>query len=188
MGRSVNLTSISVLVTGSSSAILNRGFIEFCITGTDNLPRTLLMYLANTPSSLPNYFPTVLCNSCQFNKTIVNHNLLYASFDKTAKDEPRRLGSKDYDDMIQSGAAFASQFRTNDAVLDRIDKEILGRSPGIGKVVPGGWCLGEARNDTCSIWGDADVLRPGQGAKRLEKRMVELLSDGKFQAHQCIVE
>lgn len=173
--------------TGSSSAILNRGFIEFCIVGTDNLPRTVLMYLSNTPSSLHNYFPTILCNSRQFNKTIVNHNLLYASFDKpAAKEEPRRLGSKDFDDMIKSGAAFASQFLSNDAVLDRIDQEVLGRSPS--KVVPGGWCLGEAGNDTCSIWGDADVLRPGRGARRLEKRVIELLSDEKFQAHQCIVE
>lgn len=174
------------LFTGSSSAILNRAFIEFCIVGTDNLPRTLLMYLANTPSSLPNYFPTILCNSRQFNKTIVNHNLQYASFDKPAKEEPRRLGSKDFDDMIQSGAAFATQFRLNDVALDRIDQEILGRSPG--KILPGGWCLGEAGNDTCSVWGDADVLRPGPGAKRLEKRIAELLSDGTFQAHQCIVE
>lgn len=173
--------------TGSSSAILNRAFIEFCILGTDNLPRTLMMYLANTPSSFPNYFPTVLCNSRHFNKTIVNHNLQYASFEKASNvEEPRRLSSSDFDDMFQSGAAFATQFQVNDAVLDRIDQELLGRRSG--KIVPGGWCLGEAGNDTCSVWGDADVLRPGGGAKRLEKRIVELLSNGTLQAHQCLIE
>lgn len=96
------------------------------------------------------------------------------------------LNSSEFDAMIQSGAAFASRFQIKDRVLDRIDKEILGRIRG--EVVPGGWCLGEAGNGTCSVWGDADVLRPGPGARRLEKRIVKLLSKGAFRSRQCIFE
>lgn len=172
------------LFTGSPSAILSRKFMEFCILGTENLPRTLLMYLSNTVSSQPVYFPTVLCNSQQLNRTIINHSLQYSSFE--SKKEPRSLSSDDYNDLIQSGAAFASPFTRDDQVLDRIDREVLSR--GREEPVPGGWCLGQSRNDTCIIWGDADVLRPGAGAVRLEKRIVELLSNGTFQSHQCVIE
>uniref|UniRef100_A0A5B7C349 Putative xylosyltransferase 1 n=1 Tax=Davidia involucrata TaxID=16924 RepID=A0A5B7C349_DAVIN len=171
------------IFTGPSSAILSRKFIEFCILGTDNLPRTLLMYLANVPSSLSVYFPTILCNSQQFNRTTVNHGLQYTSFD--TKQEPRPLNSNDFNDLIQSGAAFASPFLPDDPVLDRIDQEILGHSPG--KPLPGGWCLGEPENDTCAVWGDADILRPGPGARRLEKCIVELLSNGTFWSRQCVI-
>lgn len=175
------LPNAYLLYTGSSSAILSRNFIEYCILGSDNLPRTVLMYLSNTPSSLPNYFPTILCNSQQFNRTTVNHNLQYASV------EARPLTTNDFDDMIQSGSAFGAHFAIGDPVLDRIDQEVLRRIPG--KAVPGGWCLGDQSvNDTCSVWGDADVLRPGFGAKRLERRIVELLSNGTFRSHQCVVE
>ncbi|KAH7521879.1 hypothetical protein FEM48_Zijuj07G0078800 [Ziziphus jujuba var. spinosa] len=174
------------LFTGSSFSILSRNFVEFCILGTDNLPRILMMYFSNTPSSLSNYFPTILCNSRQFNRTIINHNLRYAEFASPSNEEPRPLGSKDFDAIIQSGAAFASRFQSNDPLLDRIDKEILSRTHG--NVVPGGWCLGEPGNDTCSVWGDADVLRPGPGARRLEKFIVGLLSNGTFQSNRCIFE
>ncbi|PON40391.1 Glycosyl transferase [Parasponia andersonii] len=174
------------IFTGSSFAILSRDFVEFCILGTDNLPRTLLMYFSNTPSALSNYFPTILCNSHQFKRTIINHSLRYANFDKPSKEEPRRVISDDFDAMIQSGAAFAAKFPLNDPLLDRIDTEILSR--GWGDVVPGGWCLGEYRNNTCSVWGDADVLRPGTGAKRLEKLIVELLSNSSSASNRCMFE
>lgn len=173
------------LFSGSTVFILSRNFVEFCILGTDNLPRTLLMYLSNAPSSLPNYFPTILCNSHQFNKTVINDNLLYVACDKPSKQNCT-LNSTEFDDMIQSGATFASQFRFDDPMLDRIDREILNRSPG--NVVPGGWCLGEPGNNTCSVWGDADILRPGPGSRRLENRLIEMLSDGNFRSQQCILE
>ncbi|KAF5736674.1 glycosyltransferase family 14 family protein [Tripterygium wilfordii] len=174
------------LFSGSSHAILSRNFVEFCIIGTDNLPRTLLMYLSNMPSSLPNYFPTILCNSRQFNRTVVNDNLLYVARDEPFRKEFRPLNSTEFDVMIQSAAAFARGFHFDDPVLDRIDQEILGRSPG--QVVPGGWCLGESEDNICAVWGDADVLRPGPGASRLEKRIVRLLTNGEFRSHQCVVE
>ncbi|KAH7573104.1 hypothetical protein JRO89_XS03G0069800 [Xanthoceras sorbifolium] len=170
----------------STFFILSRNFIEFCILGVDNLPRTLMMYFSNTLSSLSNYFPTILCNSRQFNKTVVNHNLQYVAFDKPSKENRFPLNSTEFHVMIRSGAAFATQFQFDDPVLDRIDREILNRSPG--EVVPGGWCLGDPRNSTCSVWGNADFLRPGSGSSRLEKHLVDLLSSGKFRTGQCIVE
>lgn len=171
------------LFTGSPTSILSRKFVEYCILGTENLPRTLLMYLSNSLSSESVYFPTVLCNSPQLNRTVVNHNLQYSAYE--TKHEPRLLHSDDFNDLINSGSAFASPFLPDDPVLDRIDKELLNR--GQGKPVAGGWCLGgESNDEPCSVWGDADVLKPGPGAKRLEQRMVELLSNETFISHQCI--
>ncbi|XP_021762631.1 beta-glucuronosyltransferase GlcAT14A-like [Chenopodium quinoa] len=169
------------LFSGSPTSVLNRKFVEFCVLGSDNLPRTLLMYLANSPSSLLSYVPTVVCNSPEFKESAVNHNLQYAS----SNDSPRHLNGSDLKDMLQSGSAFATQFRPNDPILDRIDREILGRRRG--SVVPGGWCVGE-RNNTCGEWGDADILRPGPGAKRFERRVTELLKNGTFRTQQCLIE
>ncbi|XP_043706018.1 beta-glucuronosyltransferase GlcAT14A [Telopea speciosissima] len=174
------------LFTGLSSAVLSRKFVEFCVFGSDNLPRILLMYFSNMPSSQTNYFQTALCNSREFNKTVVNHNLQYLSWDDPPKQKPRTLGSSDFDDMIKSGAAFGTPFPLDDPVLDRIDKEVLNR--GTGRIVPGGWCLGEADDDPCSVWGDGNALWPGKGSRRLEKRLVELLSKEVFHSHQCIIE
>jgi len=159
--------------------------MEFCILGEDNLPRILLMYFANTPSSLSNYFPTVLCNSRQFNRTVINQNLLYGVQD-SHRNDLRPLNSTDLDDMIGSGAIFAEKFEKDDPVLDLIDQNLLGRTPR--SVVPGGWCLGEAGNNTCLTWGDAKILRPGTGSQRLEKAIVEVLANGIFRSHQCIYE
>ncbi|XP_076891855.1 beta-glucuronosyltransferase GlcAT14A-like [Bidens hawaiensis] len=172
------------LFTGAPTSILTRKFVEYCILGTENLPRTLLMYLSNSLSSQSIYFPTVLCNSPQLNKTVVNHNLLYAAYD--TKREPRPLGSNDFDDLVNSGSAFGSMFIRDDPVLDQIDQKLLNR--GQGQPVPGGWCLGGSGDEACNIWGDADVLKPGPGTKRLEQRMVELLSNETFSSSQCIVE
>lgn len=172
------------LFTGSPSAILSRKFIEFCILGTENLPRTLLMYLSNTASSQSFYFHTVLCNSRQFNRTIINNSLHYTTFN--VKQEMRALTSNDFNDLIESGAAFGSSFLPNDPVLDRIDQEILSRIHG--KPVPGGWCLGDSENDSCAVWGNADVLRPGGGARRLEQHIVKLLSNRTLLSHQCLFE
>ncbi|XP_047946503.1 beta-glucuronosyltransferase GlcAT14B [Salvia hispanica] len=169
------------LFTGSSMALLSRNFVEFFILGTDNLPRTLLMYLSNTPKPTSVYFPTLLCNSRQFKRTTINHSLLFSSLD--SRQRIRQLNSSDFQELVQSGAAFASAFPQNDPILDRIDLELLQRSPN--KPVPGGWCLGDSGEHKCSVWGDSDVLRPGSGARRLEKQLVRLLSK---EPTQCLDE
>lgn len=172
------------LNAGSSSIILSQKFIEFCILGVDNLPRTLLMYLANTPLASSVYFPTVLCNSREFSRTTINHSLHYVSLNW--RKEPNLLNSSYFVDLVQSGAAFASRFLPNDPVLDRIDNEILKREPG--KPVPGGWCLGDTEDNRCDVWGDASVLRPSSGSKRLEKTFLDLLSEGRLRSQQCVSE
>ncbi|KAI3918641.1 hypothetical protein MKX01_041961 [Papaver californicum] len=107
------------LFTGSASTILSRKLVEHCIVGSENLPRTVLMYLSNTPSSQANYFQTVVCNSREFSKTIL-------------------------DEMIDSGAVFGTGFILDESVLDHIDQEVLKRRPG--RILPGGWCLGDYHN------------------------------------------
>lgn len=141
------------------------------------------MYLANTPSADSVYFPTILCNSKQFSKTTVNHSLRYVSLNW--RKQPNLLNSSYFDDMVKSGAAFASPFHPNDPVLDRIDHEILHRDPG--KPVPGGWCLGETRDDICDVWGDAAVLRPSPESRRLEKLFLKLLSRETL-SQQCVFD
>ncbi|KAJ8540422.1 hypothetical protein K7X08_030341 [Anisodus acutangulus] len=172
------------LFTGSSSAILSRKFTEFCILGSDNLPRTLLMYLSNSPASESVYFPTILCNSRKFNGTTINHNMQYASFN--SRSQARRLNSSDFNDLLMSGAAFASPFKADDPVLDKIDHELLHHKRD--EPVPGGWCLGDTETNKCTVWGDAEVVRPGPGAKRLEKHFLELFSSGSFLSDQCQYE
>ncbi|KAI4382911.1 hypothetical protein MLD38_008808 [Melastoma candidum] len=165
----------------SNFNILSRSYVEFLILGTDNLPRTILLYMANTPL-FPCYFMTVLCNSQQFNKTVINHNSVYTQCPSNLKST--HLSSSDSDDMTRRGAAFASPFSTCESIFDRIDSEIVGRMAG--QVSPGGWCLGGSGNDNCSIWGDADILRPGPGTRKLEKLLANLLSNSPSLSQQCI--
>eukprot|EP01018_Ginkgo_biloba_P010577 Gb_16106 [translate_table: standard] len=173
------------LFTGSAWMALSRTFTEFCIWGWDNLPRTVLMYYANFISSPEGYFHTVICNAQEFRNTTVNHDLHYISWDTPPKQHPHSLGLNDSQKMINSNAPFARKFDREDPVLDKIDKELLGRSKG--SFSPGGWCIGNKDDgiDPCSVMGDKTVLKPGPGAKRLEHLMVNLLSKKNFRDRQC---
>jgi len=143
------------------------------------------MYYANTAASHTAYFQTLLCNSPEFNRTIVNDHLHHVKWDAPPKREPRTLNLQDFNNMTQSGSAFATGFsRESTAVLDHIDREILNRGPDT--IVPGGWCLGEGSGDRCTTWGAEDVLRPGPRATRLAKAIVQMLADGSYRSNQCI--
>lgn len=85
-----------------------------------------------------------------------------------------------------SGAVFAAPFEANNPILDQIDHELLHHKHD--EPVPGGWCLGENETDKCTVWGDAEVLRPGPGAQRLEKRFVQIFSNDTFRSSRCIYE
>ncbi|KAG8096549.1 hypothetical protein GUJ93_ZPchr0013g35653 [Zizania palustris] len=61
-----SMPSAFKIFVGSSWVVLSRSFLEFCLLGWDNLPRTLLMYFANFLSSSESYFHTVICNSKQW--------------------------------------------------------------------------------------------------------------------------
>ncbi|CAI9089506.1 OLC1v1024093C1 [Oldenlandia corymbosa var. corymbosa] len=164
------------LFTGSAWVILTRSFVEYCIWGWDNSPRSILMYYANFVSSPEGYFHTVICNSEDFRATAINHDLHYIAWDTPPKQHPISLTLKDFGNMVNSTAPFARKFRKNDPVLDKIDKELLGRS---NRFAPGAWCIGssEGELDPCASRGDDSVLRPGPGAKRLQELMRNLLSE-----------
>ncbi|XP_051126341.1 beta-glucuronosyltransferase GlcAT14B-like [Andrographis paniculata] len=167
-----NLPTAFKLFTGSAWTVLSRAFVDFCIWGTDNLPRTLLMYYTNFVSSPEFYFQTVICNSPRFISTVVNHDMHFISWDDPPQQHPRTLTLNDTGDMLESGAPFARKFKMNSAVLRKIDVEVLWRKNE--SFVPGGWCKGKPK---CSKVGNPTKLRPGPGAERLKKLINKLMSD-----------
>ncbi|XP_043699108.1 beta-glucuronosyltransferase GlcAT14A-like [Telopea speciosissima] len=171
--------------TGSPWVILSRAFLEFCVLGWDNLPRTLLMYFNNVILSQEGYFHSVVCNSPEFQNTTVNTDLRYMIWDNPPKMEPRYLNVTDYDPMVQSGAAFARQFHKNDRVLDMVDDRILMR--GSNRAAAGAWCTGKRRwwMDPCSKWGDVNVVKPGPQAERFREVMTGLIDDWSSQSSSC---
>lgn len=90
---------------------------------------------------------------------------------------------KDFDKMVESKAPFARKFAKNDPVLDKIDKELLGRT---SRFAPGAWCVGSSENgaDPCSVRGNDSVFSPGPGADRLQELFQTLLSED-FRKQQC---
>ncbi|KAJ4805570.1 hypothetical protein LUZ62_018136 [Rhynchospora pubera] len=164
------------LYTGSAWVMLTRSFLDYCIWGWDQLPRTLLMYYANFISSPEGYFHTVICNTHEFQSTVIGHDLHYIAWDYPPKQHPLTLSSKDYDKMVKSGAPFARKFARDDKVLDRIDRELLQRSEG--QFTPGAWCAGESDGgaDPCSVTGNDSSFRPGPGAERLKGLMAGIMS------------
>ncbi|KAK6934253.1 Glycosyl transferase, family 14 [Dillenia turbinata] len=168
------------LFTGSAWMVLSRSFVEYCIWGWDNLPRTLLMYYTNFLSSPEGYFQTVVCNAPEFVKTIVNHDMHYISWDNPPRQHPHTLSLDDTDRMIASNAAFARKFKHDDPVLDKIDEDLLGRKNG--SFTPGGWCSGKP---ACSEVGDLDKLKPGLGAQRLRTIIQSIVFSPKFSKNQC---
>ncbi|RIA04080.1 hypothetical protein BRARA_K01722, partial [Brassica rapa] len=79
------------LFTGSAWMALSRPFIDYCIWGWDNLPRTVLMYYSNFLSSPEGYFHTVLCNAEEFKNTTVNSDLHFIAWDNPPKQHPHHL-------------------------------------------------------------------------------------------------
>ncbi|KAG0447579.1 hypothetical protein HPP92_028253 [Vanilla planifolia] len=174
------LPSAFKLFTGSAWMVLSREFVEFCIWGWDNLPRILLMYYTNFLSSPEGYFQTVICNSPEFNSTVVNYDLHYISWDIPPKQHPHVLTLKDFEKMVRSNAPFARKFKKDDAVLDTIDVEQLRRTKG--SATPGGWCTGDLN---CSDVGDEGRLVPGPGYERLAQIIDKYVLSKEFQRHQC---
>ncbi|XP_071700744.1 beta-glucuronosyltransferase GlcAT14B-like [Rutidosis leptorrhynchoides] len=164
------------LLTGSAWVMLTRSFLEYCIWGWDNFPRTVLMYYTNFVSSPEGYFHTVICNTEEFTKTAISHDLHYIAWDYPPKQHPRYLTIKDFEKMVNSSAPFARKFPKDDMVLDKIDQELLGRTH---RFAQGAWCVGgsEHGSDPCLVRGDDSVFKPGPGAKRLDELLVQLLSD-----------
>ncbi|RRT51028.1 hypothetical protein B296_00051355 [Ensete ventricosum] len=160
---------------GSAWVMLTRNFLEYCIWGWENLPRVLLMYYVNFISSPEGYFHTVICNSDWFKNTSISHDLHYIAWDRPPKQHPRYLSTKDFNKMVKSGMPFARKFGKGDPVLDKIDRELLGRSDG--QFTPGGWCSQRSDGaEQCLSRGDESKFLPGLGAERLQQLMKKLMS------------
>ncbi|KAK6941645.1 Glycosyl transferase, family 14 [Dillenia turbinata] len=177
------------LFTGSAWMMLSRSFMEFCLWGWDNLPRTVLMYYANFLSTPEGYFHTVICNAPEFRNTTVNHDLHFISWDNPPKQHPHFLTVDDFQRMVEGNAPFARKFSRNEPVLDKIDSELLGRKAE--GFVPGGWSDNEG-NNMANISGlhdsvaDASVLKPGQGAERLKNLITSLLASEDLYEKHCL--
>ncbi|KAL2319490.1 hypothetical protein Fmac_028459 [Flemingia macrophylla] len=173
------------LFTGSPWVVLTKSFLEFCVWGWDNLPRTLLMYYTNFLSSPEGYFHTVICNHKDYQNTTINYDLHYIRWDIPPKQSPMFLKLEHFEDMVNSGAPFARKFTKDEPVLDKIDKELLRRSDG--HFTPGGWCIGNplSGKDPCVIYGNPILVKPTLRSKSLEKLIVKLLDSENFRPKQC---
>lgn len=142
------------------------------------------MYYTNFVSSPEGYFHTVICNTEKFRHTAISHDLHYIAWDNPPKQHPMSLTMKDFDRMVKSKAAFARKFAKDDPVLDKIDRELLGRTH---RFSPGAWCIGTSDGgaDPCSLRGNDTVFRPGPGAERLHELLQVLLSED-FLSKQCL--
>lgn len=165
--------------------MLTKSFLEFCIWGWDNLPRTVLMYYTNFLSSPEGYFHTVVCNHKNYQNTTVNHDLHFTKWDNPPKQNPMNLTSDHFEEMVQSGAPFARQFSKDDHVLNIIDEKLLRRSRNGFSY--GGWCIGDSTlgKDPCSVYGNPHALKPTVNSKRLENLIVKLLDYENFRSKQC---
>ncbi|KAH0468714.1 hypothetical protein IEQ34_001946 [Dendrobium chrysotoxum] len=180
-----SLPSSFKLFVGSSCVILSWPFLEFCILGWDNLPRTLLMYYTNFLASSEGYFHTVICNSMDFQNTTINHDLRFKMWDDQPRQSPMNLTSEHFRQMMDSGAPFARTFVENSPVLDQIDRELLKKSRS--EFTPGGWCLGSSkpRMDPCTVFGKANIIKPTASSRRLEGLLLKLLDEENFRPRQC---
>ncbi|KAJ3668946.1 hypothetical protein LUZ60_010896 [Juncus effusus] len=171
------------LFTGSAWVALTHEFVEYCVWGWDNLPRTLLMYYANFLSSPEGYFQTLICNTQNFSSSVANHDLHFISWDMPPKQHPHTLTIADKQRMILSNAPFARKFKRNDTVLDLIDSELLRRSVKRSNgFAMGGWCKGKP---ACSRVGNVTHLKPGPGAQRFASLIDLIVRSEEFQQNQC---
>ncbi|XP_042054186.1 beta-glucuronosyltransferase GlcAT14C-like [Salvia splendens] len=173
------------LFTGSAWVVLSRPFLEFCIWGWDNLPRTLLMYYTNFLSASEGYFHTVMCNHKHYQNTTVNHDLHFIKWEDTRREQPVNLTLDDFERMVESGAPFAHKIGS-DTVLNKIDRVLLRRSAS--QFTPGGWCMaryGRKQEDSCLVYASSDVTKPSSSSKRLEMLVTHLLDNDQFRGKQC---
>jgi len=169
--------AFGLIASGSPWPILSRAFVEHCVAAPDNLPRTLLMYFSNTLDAAEFYFQTVMANSPRFRNSTVNHSVRFDVPPPQGMDMDLRSR---YDALVGSGAAFAGRFGDDEALLQRIDEEVLRRP--LDGVTPGAWCAPgsgeEGSAAECSIGGDIDAVRQGAAGRRLASLISGLVGTG----------
>jgi hypothetical protein len=152
---------------GSRWTILSRAFVEHCVAAPDNLARTPLMYFSNSLDPAEFYFQTIAANSPRFKNSTVNHSVRFVAPPRGVGADPRLS----YDAMVNSGAPFAD----DDALLQRIDKELLRRP--LDGFTPGEWCTSGA-NGECTVGGDIDAVRQSAAGRRLASLVAGLVGAG----------
>ncbi|KAG6481128.1 beta-glucuronosyltransferase GlcAT14A-like [Zingiber officinale] len=174
------------LFTGSPWVILSRPFVEYCVHGSDNLPRKLLMYFANVAHSTEAYFQTVICNSPEFQNTTVNNDLRYFVWDDPPGSEPIFLNATHLKGMMKSRAAFARKFMEGDPVLKKMDKKVLmykSRQRCFEK--PGNRAVKNWEGESCYSRENVNIIKPSNSATRLKSLVTELVSSDKLYSNQC---
>jgi len=173
-----------LFLLGSPWVILNRRFVEYCVFGWENLPRTLLMYFTNVMLPLEGYFHSVACNS-DFRNFTVNNDLRYMVWDNPPQMEPHFLNVTHYDELVGSGVPFARKFKENEPLLDKIDDKVLRRWRH--RPVPGAWCTGRRRwfSDPCSQWSNVNIVRPGSQAEKFRTYINQILEESKSSNNSC---
>ncbi|CAO2171626.1 unnamed protein product [Urochloa humidicola] len=164
------------LFRGSPWPILSRAFVEHCVAAPDNLARTLLMYFSNTLDAAEFYFQTVMANSPRFRNRTINHSV---RLNVPPQGADHHQQQSRYDALVGSGAAFAGRFGDDEALLQRIDEEVLRRP--LDGVTPGGWCAvgsGEEGATECAVGGDIDAVREGAAGRRLSSLIAGLVGTG----------
>ncbi|XP_020405727.1 beta-glucuronosyltransferase GlcAT14A isoform X1 [Zea mays] len=178
------LNTCTPFLLGSPWVILNRHFVEYCVFGWENLPRTLLMYFTNVMLPLEGYFHSVACNS-DFHNFTVNNDLRYVVWDDPPQMEPHFLNVTHYDELVGTGVPFARKFKEDEPLLDMIDDKVLRRWRH--RPVPGAWCTGKRRwfSDPCSQWSNVNIVRPGPQAEKFRTYINQIMEESKSSNNSC---
>ncbi|CAM0904994.1 unnamed protein product [Alopecurus aequalis] len=151
-----------------SSLYMDKNTEPFPATETRQMPEAFKIF---TAYSMESYFQTVICSSPDFRNTTVNGDLRYFVWDDPPGLEPLILDESHFDNMANSSAAFARRFVADAPVLKKVDGELLNHSVW-------GLNLGEKQGcgdvDSCSKWGDVNVVRPGRAGQKLRRFISEL--------------
>nr|CAB3486632.1 unnamed protein product [Digitaria exilis] len=108
----------------------------------------------------------------------VNADLRYFVWDDPPGLDPLVLNESNFQNMVNSSAAFARRFAEDAPVLKKMDDELLNRSPV--QLVPGVWCPNLAKEqsgvsmESCLKWGDINAVRPGRAGERLRRFISEI--------------
>ncbi|XP_054780262.1 beta-glucuronosyltransferase GlcAT14C-like [Prosopis cineraria] len=187
---------------GSPWMIFTRAFMDYCVSGWDNLPRKLLMFFTNMVYPVESYFHTLLCNSIDFQNTSIDNFLMFSLWD-IDPSESQFLDLSHYDSLLESGAAFARPFAENDLILEKVDDMILNMcSNGL---VFGQWCSKPATNrnnhtmDSSSSskddddddqelllsFANIDSVKPGLYGIKLRTLLSDVVKRREYSTNQC---
>ncbi|GAB4849949.1 hypothetical protein Ancab_029249 [Ancistrocladus abbreviatus] len=176
---------------GSPWITLSRSFMDYCVHGSDNLPRTLLMYFSNVASPLESYFHTILCNSPDFQNNTINRNLWCILEDAKAFKNSSHIINM----LMGEVVLFMRPSQKVDKLQQIIDVTVLNLQ--LGEVVPGFWCSDKGKNSSMEssssqeknrdpLWGDIDVVKPGPQGLKLAQLLSKFAAEERLNTRHCM--